>query len=280
MEYNDYDLLLKYNLFLERQKSTYLGDPSLYNDGRTLETFPELGDKVNGKEPLFVFGTVVYLHYKDKFLILKQNKDDRIVDTLVGLGGKVRPIIGHTIQNYEKNKIEKIHLAYQSGELGVAEDIRLAAAREVAEETSTYKKDANGHYTHEIEQAGLYIDPKQLNEIGISRIRIIQSQKTECWLIYNFMYELSNLQYNFILESVSKENREGTLEWMTLEELLPYMSNADRIILENHEKKISVSEIRDCVNGHNITRVSFGNDFIETYINNQIIYSSSNNVFR
>ena len=66
--YKDYDMLLKYQLSQERQKSIYQGDPSIYLDGKNLEIFPEAGDKVNGKTPLFVFGTVVYLYYGNQYI--------------------------------------------------------------------------------------------------------------------------------------------------------------------------------------------------------------------
>lgn len=277
MEYKDYDMLLKYHLFQERQKSTYFGEPSIYNDGKILEIFPEQGDKVNGKNPLFVFGTVVYLHYGDKFLILDQKKDDRAVDTLVGLGGKICPIIGTIVQSQEKNDIDKILKSYESGRLDTAEEVKYAAAREVMEETSTYKKDENGLYTHEIEKQGILINPKLLNKIGISRIRITLPDKTECWLIYNYIYELSKEEYDFIEQSVSKDNREGNLQWLTLDEVLPYMSNSDRIILENHDKSISVSEIRDSVNNQNITRFVFdinSHNYYGTIVNGSLIYVS------
>lgn len=275
MEYQDYDLLLKYHLSQERLKSTYFGDSSVYLDGKVLEIFPESGDKVNGKTPLFVFGTVVYLHYTDKFLILEQKKEDKVVDTLVGLGGKVRPILGTIVQSQEKNDIDKILKSYESGQLDTAEEVKYAAAREVMEETSTYKKDENGLYTHEIEKHGISINPKLLNKIGISRIRITLPDKTECWLIYNYIYELSKEEYDFIEQNVSKDNREGTLQWLTKEEVLPHMSNSDRIILENHDKNISVSEIRDSVNNQNITRFVFdinSHDYYGTIVNGSLIY--------
>ena len=41
MEYQDYDLLLKYQIEQERRKSSYVGDPSIYEDGRELEIFPD-----------------------------------------------------------------------------------------------------------------------------------------------------------------------------------------------------------------------------------------------
>ena len=53
MQYSDYDLLLKYTMAQERLKSGYYGDSSIYVDGWELEIFPENGDKVNGKTPLF-----------------------------------------------------------------------------------------------------------------------------------------------------------------------------------------------------------------------------------
>ena len=94
-------------------------------------------------------------------------------------------------------------------------------------------------------------------------------------MIYNYIYELSKEEYDFIEQSVSKDNREGTLQWLTKEEVLPHMSNSDRIILENHDKNISVSEIRDSVNNQNITRFVFdinSHDYYGTIVNGSLIY--------
>ena len=44
MEYKDYDALLKYEMYIERLKSVYLGNPNVYIDGKTLEIFPENND--------------------------------------------------------------------------------------------------------------------------------------------------------------------------------------------------------------------------------------------
>lgn len=277
MEYQDYDILLKYRLSEERLKSTYFGDPSIYEDGKILEIFPENGDKVTGKNPQFVFGTVVYLHYEDKFLILDQKKEDKIVETLVGLGGKVRPMLGTVVQSNEKNDINNILTSYESGNLDTEEEIKYAAAREVMEETSTYKADQNGNYTHEIINSGLNINPKMLNTIGSSRIRITTLTKTECWMIMNFVYELSKEEYEYIENNVSKSNREGNLEWLTLDEALPHMSISDRIILKNYNKKINISEIRDNVNNQNVVRFEIEDDVNKHYgtlINEHLSYTS------
>lgn len=281
MEYNDYDIMLKYQLANARSKSTYFGSPSIYEDGKSLEIFPEDGDKVNGTTPLFVFGTVVYLRYKDKFLILDQNKDDKVVDTLVGLGGKVRPILGTVVQSGEKNDIAKIISAYQSGHLDTLEEMRLAAAREVMEETSTYKKDESGHYTHEVTSDGISINPDLLNTIGTSRIRIITPTKTECWMILNFVYELSQEEYEFIEAKVSKSNREGNLQWLSLDEAVPSMSASDGFILKNIDKKVSVSEIRDGLNNQNVMRFTFEigpKEYTGTQINGSLVYTSDDKI--
>lgn len=277
MKYNDYDIMLKYQLSKERAESTYFGDPSIYEDGKVLEIFPEDGDKVNGKTPLFVFGTVVYLRYKDKFLILEQKKEDKVVDTLVGLGGKVRPILGSVVQSNEKNDIAKILNAYQSGQLDTFEKMRLAAAREVMEETSAYKIDENGNYTHEIISDGISINPDLLKTICTSRVRIITPTKTECWMILNFAYELNHEEYEFIEKNVSKSNREGNLQWLSLDDAIPYMSISDGFILKNLDKKVSVSEIRDGVNNQNIARFVFEigpKKYSGTQINGSLVHAS------
>lgn len=277
MQYSEYDLLLKYSLAQERLKSVYFGDSSIYADGRELEIFPENGDKVNGRTPLFVFGTVVYLFYDNKFLILEQKKEDRVVDTLVGLGGKLRPILGNVVQDAEKNNINRILNAYEVGQLDTEEEIKQAAAREVMEETSTYSIDCDGNYTHEIVSNGIEINPSLLNKIGVSRIRCIANDKTECWMILNFVYKLSKEEYDFIENYVSKSNREGILHWMTLDEALPYMSNSDRIILRNFDKQVTVSEIRDNINNQNIVRFKIGDinkKYFGTLINDVLVNAS------
>lgn len=274
MQYSDYDLLLKYSMAQDRSKSVYYGDSSIYVDGRELEIFPENGDKVNGKTPLFVFGTVVYLFYDNKFLMLEQKKVDKVVDTLVGLGGKLRPILGKVVQTGEKNSINRILSAYEVGQLDTEEEMKKAAAREVMEETSTYSTDCDGNYTHEIVSNGIVINPYLLNTIGISRIRIITPDKTECWMISNFFYELSKEEYNFIENYVSKSNREGILHWMTLDEILPNMSNSDRIILNNFDKQVSVSEIRDNINNQNIVKFKIeaeNEKYFGTLINGEFV---------
>lgn len=254
MRYSDYDILLKYSLYNDRNNSIYTGDPSIYEDGRTLETMPEDTDKVNGCTPLFVVGTVVYLCYGDKVLLLKQKKPDRVVDTLVGLGGKMKLTIGDITLKEEKNDISRILRAYETGQLETFEEIKNAAAREVMEETSTYSKDENGNYTHEIIKEGLHITPSMLNTIGISRIRIIEKSKTESWLITNYIYPITDEEYSFIQNEVCNTNREGDLQWLTLDEALPRMSFSDRIILKNlGSQGVTVSEIRDNVNNNNIT---------------------------
>ena len=72
--------------------------------------------------------------------------------------------------------------------MNTEEAVKYAAAREVMEETSTYKRTENGLYTYEIEKQGILINPELLSKIGISRIRITIPDKTECWLIYNYIY--------------------------------------------------------------------------------------------
>ena len=277
MEYNDLDDLLKYYLRQERNKSIYLGDSSIYEDGRILEIFPEEEDKINGIEPIFVFGTVVYLYYKDKFLLLKQTKENRVVDTLVGLGGKVKSVINQILESEEKSNIRKILNSYQSSDLETEEDMKVAAAREVMEETSSYEKDKDGNYTHNIIKEGIRISSKRLLPIGISRIRIINSNKTECWLIYNYGYELSEKEFNFIEEKVDKENREGILKWMSLDEVLPNMSYSDRLVISNISNEVTVSEIRDNINNKNIVRFlieSIDNTYIGTLVNGSLIYKN------
>ena len=281
MEYQDYDIMLKYQIDQERQKGQYHGNPTIYSDGIPLEIFPEQGDKVNGTKPLFVFGTVVYLCFGEKFLIIDQQKDNKVVDTLVGLGGKVRPLLGRMIRSEEKNEIDSIISAYQSGELATAEAIRVAAAREVLEETSTYYKNANGEYTHQITQPGISINPEKLHIIGPSRIRIIQPTKTECWMILNFSYQLSKQEFEFIKNNVSITNREGNLYWLTKEEAISHMSNADKIVLNNFDKNVDVSEIRDGINNNNIVRFTITNDdikHIETLVNGSLVYTNDDEI--
>ena len=275
MEYKDYDTLLKYEMFIERLKSVYLGNPNIYEDGKTLEIFPENQDHINKTEPLFVFGTTVYLKYGDKVLMLKQNKEDRVVDTLVGLGGKVRPVFGRIIGKSEKTDIYKILRALETGDLKTEEEMRQAAAREVWEETSTYKKDSKGIYTHEIIYPGLPINRNALRLIGPSRIRIINSSKTECWMILNYIYELSEKEFDFIEKSISKTNREGILCWYKIDDILKNMSNSDNIMLNNCDKDVEVSEIRDNVNNQNIVRFVINiNDktYSGTIINGKLVY--------
>lgn len=81
---------------------------------------------------------------------------------------------------------------------------------------------------------------------------------------------------------VSKDNREGHLEWFTIDEALPNMSNADRYVLKNYDKKVTVSEIRDMVNGHNMTRVVFDGNFSHsvTIIDGNISYVSDDTCYQ
>lgn len=252
MEYQDYDLLLKYQIEQERRKSSYVGDPSIYEDGGELEIFPDGKDRVNGQNPKFVFATVVYLKYQDQVLLLQQQKEDRVVNTLVGLGGKVRPMIGNVSLASEKNDLEEILTSYRRGTLDADERFKIAASREVMEETCTYAVDEKKQYTHEITKEGIHIDPNRLELIGPSRVRIIKKDKTECWMILNYRYDLTEAEYRWIEENVKKENREGSLQWMTVEKAASEMSPTDQIVLENNTKDVSVSEIRDECNGQNV----------------------------
>lgn len=280
MEYYEYDDLYKYYLNQERLKSIYNGNPSIYEDGRQLEIVTEDIDQINHQIPKFVFGTVVYLKYQDKYLMLKQEKDNRVVDTLVGLGGKVTATINGNSESSEKAQLDRIKSAYYKGILDTEENMKIAASREVMEETSTYSKDEQGNYSHTITKPGINIHPELLEPIGISRIRIINQKQTECWLIRNYKYELTKQEFLFIESNVSKTNREGSLRWLTQEEATSNMSLTDKIILENENPEISVTEIRDNINSHNILRTSMNQNnqqIIVTTIDGNEVYNSENN---
>lgn len=293
MNYNDMDDMLKYQVNLEREKGIYYGNPNIYKDGKPLEIFPENNDKVNGLKPLFVFATTVYLCFNGKFLMLKQEKTDKVVDTLVGLGGKVKAETSGKVEVSEKADIANILSAYYQGSLDTEENMKKAAAREVMEETSTYSKDANGDYTHNIIKSGIVINPGLLNTIGTSRVRIINSDKTECWMIQNYIYNLSKKEYDFIESEVSKTNREGSLIWLSLDEALPRMSYVDQIILKNRDSYVTSTEIRDNVNNHNVVRATIekaGKKYKSTMIDGLLVYYSdevyndlatqSNNIYK
>ena len=253
MNPNDYDFMLSYMINKNREDSTYLGDTNIYLDARPLDIFPSI-DRVNNRTPLFVLGTVVYLQYQDKILALKQQKKDRVTDTLVGLGGKIATTIKGIPQD-EKVPFNKILREYNESGLKTIEDVKKAACREVMEETSTYARNFNTNdYTHEITKQGLVITPERLQSIGDSRIRIINPDKTESWLIKNFIYNLNQEEYEFIEKEVSKYNREGFLSWYSMEELLPKMTLADKLILQANSQNSKVSEIRDNVNKTSVTR--------------------------
>jgi len=272
MNFNDYDILLQYVIRQKRLESSYDGNPDIYTDGKPLEIFPSGSDLVNNKMPKFAIGTVTYLIFNDKVLMLNQNKEDKVVDTLVGLGGKVAPKI-ESLPQSEKEDLDKIITAYNYGTLDTSEDIKICAKREVMEETSTYLKDNDGNYINKTLKNGLIINSNNLKDIGISKVRIITDKKTESWLIQNYSYELSDEEFEFIETSVAKENREGSLLWLSKEDAVEKMSFADRLIFENANKNTRVSEIRDKVNNHVITRESdiSNNEKINLYIDGNVI---------
>jgi len=272
MNFNDYDILLQYVIRQKRLESSYDGNPDIYTDGKPLEIFRSGSDLVNNKMPKFAIGTVTYLIFNDKVLMLNQNKEDKVVDTLVGLGGKVAPKI-ESLPQSEKEDLDKIITAYNYGTLDTSEDIKICAKREVMEETSTYLKDNDGNYINKTLKNGLIINSNNLKDIGISKVRIITDKKTESWLIQNYSYELSDEEFEFIETSVAKENREGSLLWLSKEDAVEKMSFADRLIFENANKNTRVSEIRDKVNNHVITRESdiSNNEKINLYIDGNVI---------
>lgn len=257
MNYNEYDLLMQYQISQKRAQYKYNGDTEIYQDTTIpIEIFPEI-DSINNQVPAFVFATVVYLYYPkiDKYLVLKQTKENRVVNNYVGLGGKVKAMRNNSIMQNEKASISAILAAYNDGELNTEEDMKLAATREVLEETSTYSKDENGNYTHEIIKLGLYVNPNRLINIGNSRIRIIKPNNTESWMILNYRCDLSDMDYTFLETEVAKENREGKLEWLSLEQLVAKQTFADQTIMLEQDKNTTVYEIRDLVNKKNILRI-------------------------
>lgn len=276
MEFSNLDMMLKYQILQNEAERSYKGIPQKYIDGRSLDIFPEK-DLVNNCNPLFVFGTVVYLVYGENVLMLKPMKENRVVDTLTGLGGKVKALVNGKALNEEKADINRILSGYVFRSLDTAEKLRIAAAREVMEETGTYSRDEKGSFTHSMTKEGIKINPVQLKDIGVSRIRITGKSKTESWLVQNYAYELSYEEYLFIEENVAKENREGILKWYSKDEVYPYMSYADQMVLRLYDGSSVISEIRDMINEQNIFRTLVKGDEPEviTYINGEKVYSNS-----
>lgn len=276
MEFSDFDMMLKYQILQAEEERSYKCNPQKYSDGLPLDIFP-MNDLVNNTTPIFVFGTVVYLTYGGNVLMLRPMKADRVVDTLTGLGGKVKANLNGNVLADEKTDIRDVLSSYIYGSLDTDETLRKAAAREVMEETGAYALDENGNFTHEITKEGIKINPSQLKDIGVSRIRITGKSKTESWLVQNFAYELSYEEYLFIEDNVAKENREGILKWYSKDEVYPYMSYADQMIFRLQDGQSVVSELRDMVNGHNVLRtmIKGDNQDIITYINGDKAFSNS-----
>ena len=254
MDY-EYDIIYKYYLRNSlNQKNIYNGEKLENVDvSAPLSLFLETEPTTNIPQH-FVFAVTVYLlnHLTGEILFLKQTKNNRVVDEYVGVGGKARSIFDGDILKGEKilttdalNKSIDFKLS--------SEDLVSVACREVMEETATYKKDVNGNYTSEIIVPGLITDSSRMEDIGLSKIRLILPNKAEAWMIYNFMYELSLDELEF-LKSISYENREGVLEWRNVRETIPFMSLADQIILNNKNPRVVVSEIRDNINNHSYVK--------------------------
>lgn len=250
MDY-EYDIIYKYYLRNSLNwKNTYCGRGLENVDVQApLSLFLDIEPTTNIPQQ-FVFAVTVYLvnPITGEVLFLKQTKDSRVVDEYVGVGGKARSIFDGDILKGEKilttdalNKSIDFKLS--------SEDLVSVACREVMEETSTYEKDNDGNYTSNIIVPGLITDPKKMEDIGLSKIRLILPNKAEAWMIYNYMYELSLEELEF-LKSISYENREGVLEWRSIQDTIPFMSLADQIVLNNKNPRIVVSEIRDSINSH------------------------------
>lgn len=276
MEFSDLDIMLKYKIRLLELEQSYDGDTKKYCNGKSLDIFPSY-DLVNKSNPLFVFGTVVYLMYGDNVLMLKPMKDNRVVDSLTGLGGKVRAVLNGKVLSDEKAGIIKILDSYAYGSVDTEESLKNAASREVMEETGTYSLDDNGNFTHDMIREGIRINPLSLQNIGVSRIRMISDKKTECWLIQNYSYSLSDEEYLFIEENIAKENREGLLKWYSIDEVYPFMTLSDQAILRMRDKNSVVSEIRDSVNDNNVFRILIKGESSEimTLVNRDKVYSNS-----
>lgn len=276
MEFSDLDIMLKYRIRQLELEQSYDGNPKKYCTGKSLDIFPS-HDLVNKSNPLFVFGTVVYLMYGENVLMLKPMKDNRVVDSLTGLGGKVKAVLNGRTLSDEKADISKILAGYVFGSLDTDESLKNAASREVMEETGTYSLDDSGNFTHDMVKEGIKINPLLLQNIGVSRIRMISDKKTECWLIQNYSYSLSDEEYLFIEENIAKENREGLLKWYSLDEVYPFMTLSDQAILRMKDRNTVVSEIRDSVNDNNVFRVLIKGESPEvlTLINREKVYSDS-----
>ena len=253
------DLMYAYHLrTTQMEKNQYLGGKLQNVDIKSsLPIFLDF-DPVNQQAQQFVFATVVYLihPFTGDILFLKQTKNDRVVDELVGLGGKARPITYDFLKQVEKIPSTMALNAALNYQLS-SEELVQVACREVMEETSTYAKDLNGNYTHEIVRKGLVVDARRMVEIGLSKVRLILPSKAEAWMISHYAYVLNNEELLF-LETIAYQNREGMLEWKSKNEALPFMSCSDRVILKNMNSNVTVSEIRDKVNGSCIVKTKLG----------------------
>lgn len=255
MENFEYDLLYKYHLRSKLNEQNQYAGNGLENVSVSapLSLFLEIEPTTNIPQN-FVFATTIYLKdpVSGKVLFLKQNKKDRVVDEFVGLGGKARSIFNGT--NLKGEKIPTSEALNRSMDFSLEpENLLAVACKEVMEETATYEKDEEGNYTSNITIKGLTPNPTRMQNIGLSKIRLILQNKAEAWMIYHYIYELSLEELEF-LKNISYENREGILEWRDIDDTISMMSPADQIIIRNKNDNITVSEIRDKVNNFSAVR--------------------------
>lgn len=251
----EYDMLYKYHLMnLMNTKNQYNGRNLENVDiDEPLSLFMDR-EPVTGIDQQFVFAVTIYLVHPitGEVLFLRQTKQERVVDEYVGLGGKARSIFDGRILKGEK--ILTTEALRKSIDFQLKpEDLLAVACKEVMEETSTYEKDKDGNYTSKIVIPGLMPNSLRMQDIGTSKIRLILPQKAEVWIIRNYLYPLTLEEVEF-LKNISYENREGILEWRSVEETLPSMSLADQIILKNKNSNITVSEIRDKLQDFSVVR--------------------------
>lgn len=174
--------------------------------------------------------TTVYIIKDEKVLLMKQTKPHSVVDKYyVGIGGKT-PIRTYLSEDKEKVENDVMVSSMLSGKFEIRESMEDLAIREVSEEV------------------GLRLIKDNLQDIGITEVRLLNQRVNELWYIKNYIYYANGT------EGELRECDEGTLEFIPIGEvktkpMLPH----DRIIFGEKNPTSYIQSMNDDI--HNLKQL-------------------------
>ena len=118
--------------------------------------------------------TTVYIIRDGKVLLMKQTKPHSVVDKYyVGIGGKT-PIKTYLSDSKEKVNYDVMVSSMLNETFEIQESIEDLAVREVEEEV------------------GITLDKEELQDIGLTEVRLLNQKSNELWYIKNYILFISS----------------------------------------------------------------------------------------